>query len=402
MMQDVLDAQFSGLPVSLRSASRFQQPYLRLPAKRKRVAVTASSGGALIDAFHALILDMANRGHRVFAFAPSLSKRDRQILAHLGAKSHSLPPNDSKWFSYRRAREFSSILKRVNPDMLLVESARRGALSVAAARMARVPHVTTMVPSLGPAFMEGAEASAWLERQALKTMYRAVFGWSDTVIFHSAQDCAYANERNLLTERKPQLTIGGWGEDLQRHARRPLPPLDRGVFFLMAAPLDRLQGVIEFCEAAKALRLKARRARFFLATTPGEAASPLPTAFLRQYRAFVQYIGPVGDASRLIEKCHVVVAPSYGDRAPRSLFQALALGRPVITTDTRSCRDFVEDGSNGYHVAVRDEASLTRGMSQILHRPDLMPRMAKVSRSLALRYYDINVVNALVLEALGL
>ena len=78
------------------------------------------------------------------------------------------------------------------------------------------------------------------------------------------------------------------------------------------------------------------------------------------------------------------------------------MGRPIITTDTRSCRDFVQDGTNGYHVAVRDEASLARGMVQILQRPDLMPQMAESSRRLALRYYDMNAVNARVLEALGL
>jgi glycosyltransferase involved in cell wall biosynthesis len=345
---------------------------------------------------------MVNRGHRVFAYAPGLLNEDLRILSHLGAEPYSLPAQPALWDKYRRMRELSTILSDANPHVLLVESARNGAISVAAAKMARVPHVVTTVPSLGPAFMEGASAAIWGQRQALKTVYRIIFNWSDAVIFHSTHDRAYAQEKKLLAEKTPQLTVGGWGEDLQRHVQRPLPSLDRGVLFLMATPLDRLQGVVEFCEAAKAIRLKARRARFFFASTPGDAASPLPTAVLREYREFVQYIGPVDDPSRLIARCHVIVAPSYGNGAPRSLFQALALGRPIITTDTRSCRDFVQEGSNGYHVAVRDEAALARGMIKILHRPDLMPKMAEASRRLAMRYYDMNAVNSLVLEALGL
>ena len=111
----------------------------------------------------------------------------------------------------------------------------------------------------------------WGQPQALKTLYRAIFSWSGAVIFHNAHDRAYAQEIKLLAEKKLQLTVGGWGEDLQRHVKQPLPALDRGVFFLMATPLDKLQGIVEFCETAKALRLKARRARFFLASTPGEA-----------------------------------------------------------------------------------------------------------------------------------
>ena len=395
VMRFVLDALPPAPPVRSNPVPQFSRPYLPLPAQRKRVAVTASSAGALINSCHSLILAMVNRGHRVSAFAPGLSNDDLRILSHLGAKPCSLPAQHAIWDKHRRVRELGKILSDANPHVLLVESARKGALSVAAAKIARVPHVVTMVPSLGPEFMEGASAAMWGQRQALKTVYRAIFSWSDAVIFHNAHDRAYAREIKLLAEKKLQLTVGGWGEDLQRHVKHPLPPLDRGVFFLMATPLDKLQGIVEFCEAAKALRLKARRARFFLASTPGEADSPLPAAVLRQYREFVQYVGPADDPSRLIARCHVI-------GAPRSLFQALALGRPIITTDTRSCRDFVQEGSNGYLAAVRDEAALARRMIQILHRPDLMPKMAEASRRLAMRYYDMNAVNSLVLEALGL
>jgi glycosyltransferase involved in cell wall biosynthesis len=378
------------------------QPHLPLPSQRKRAAVIAPSPGALISSCHGLILDMVNRGHRVFAFAPELSNKDLRVLSHIGAEAYSLPSQLALWDRYRRMRELSTIFGDVDPHVVLVESARNGAASVAAAKIARVPHVVTVVPSLGPAFMEGAPTSAWGQRQALKTVYRTIFSWSDAVVFHSAHDRKYAQAFKLLPKTTLQLTVGGWGEDLTRNVQRPLPPLDRGVLFMMAAPLDRLQGIMEYCEAAKSLRLKARRARFFLASTPGEAISPIVTAELKQYREFVQYIGPVDDAGSLISRCHVIVAPSYGNGAPRSLFQALAIGRPMITTDTRSCRDFVQQGLNGYRVAVRDESSVTRAMIQILQRPDLIPLMAEESRRQALRFYDMNSVNALVLEALGL
>ncbi len=202
---------------------RPSRPYLPLPAQKKRVAVTASSAGALINSCHALILDMVNRGHRVSAFAPNLSNNELRILSHLGAEPYSLPAQLALWDKYRRMRELSTVLADARPDVLLVESARNGALSVAAAKIARVPHVVTIVPSLGPAFMEGASPATWGQRQALKTVYRTIFNWSDAVIFHSAHDRAYAQENKLLAEKKPQLSVGGWGEDLQRHVKRPLP-----------------------------------------------------------------------------------------------------------------------------------------------------------------------------------
>ncbi len=376
--------------------------YLPSPTRRKRAAIAAPSGAALTGVCGGLIRDMLQRGHRVLAFAPALSSKDLRQLAQMGAEAYSLPAQLAFLDKYRRMRELSTILADAYPDVVLVQSARNGATSVAAAKMARIPKVVTIVPELGPAFMEGAGASAWGERQAMKAMYRAIFAWSDSVIFHSPHDRDYVRDRNLLSKSKLHYIVGGWGEDLRRTVQRELPPLDRGLLFLMAAPLDRLQGVIEYCEAAKAVRQKSRRARFFLASTPGSMVSPLSAADLKPYREFIQYIGPVDDAVSAIARCHVIVAPSYGNGAPRSVYQALATGRPLIATDTRSCRDFVRQGLNGYRVAVRDAGSIARAATQILQRPDLLPSMAQESRRLALRFCDVNSVNTLILETLGL
>lgn len=392
-------SQFAGPSAG---AHKSTQPYLPLPANRKRVAITASSAASLIHSCHGLILDMVNRGHRVFAFAPELTNKDMRILSHIGAEAYALPQQTQFFDRYRRFRELVTVFRDVDPHIVLVQSARNGGISIAAAKRAGVPHVVTVVPSLGPAFMEGARRSSWAERQAMKSVYRTLFSWSDAVVFHSAHDRKFAQSFRLISKSKPQMTVGGWGEDLTRNFQRPLPPLDRGALFLMATPLDRTQGVAEYCEAAKEMRLKARRARFFLANTPGETTSPFQIPELKRYREYVQYVGPADDAAPLIARCHVVVTPSYGDGVPRSLFQALALGRPVITTDTRSSRDFIQQGINGYRVPVRDSAALVRAMTQILQRPDLIPLMAEESRRQALRFYDINSVNALVLDALGL
>ena len=214
VMRLVLDALPPASPVRSNPVPQFSRPYLPLPAQRKRVAVTASSAGALINSCHSLILDMVNRGHRVSAFAPGLSNDDLRILWRLGAKPCSLPAQHAIWDKHRRVRELGKILSDANPHVLLVESARKGALSVAAAKIARVPHVVTMVPTLGPAFMEGASVAMWGQRQALKTVFRAIFSWSDAVIFHNPHDRAYAQEIKLLAEKKLQLTVGGWGEEL--------------------------------------------------------------------------------------------------------------------------------------------------------------------------------------------
>ncbi len=397
MMSPLTATQFAST-----AAEPQRAPYLPLPAERKRVAVIAHAAGALIGSCHGLILDMINRGHRVFAMAPGLSNKDMRILSHIGAEAYNIPERVAFWDKYSRMRELSTILSDLDPSVALIESARNGAISIAAAKIAHVPHVVATVPSLGPAFMEGASSSSWGGRQAMKAVYRTIFNWSDSVIFHNTHDRKLAAALGLIDKNKRQLTVGGWGEDLVRNVQRPLPPLDRGILFIMAAPLDRFQGVMEYCEAAQALRLKARKARFYLASLPGEIGSPIPVDELKRYRQFVQYIGPVEDVGSVISRCHVVTAPSYGHGTPHALSRGLAAGRPIITTETRSCRDFVQNGVNGYRVLPKNAEALTRAMTQILQRPDLIPLMAEESRRQALRFYDVNTVNAVVLETLGL
>ena len=269
ILDAIPDAGYAG-----RESDAYQE-YLPRPAHRKRAAITAPSGAALTGVCGGLIRDMVQRGHHVLAFAPGLSSKDMRLLSQIGATAYSLPAQLAFLDKYRRMRELSTILADAAPDVVLVQSARNGATSVAAAKIARIPKVVTVVPELGPAFMEAAGASAWGERQAMKAMYRAVFAWSDAVIFHSPHDRDYVRERSLLSKSKTHFIVGGWGEDLRRNVQRELPPLDRGLLFIMAAPLDRLQGVLEYCEAARAVRQKSRRARFFLASTPGAVVSPL-------------------------------------------------------------------------------------------------------------------------------
>jgi glycosyltransferase involved in cell wall biosynthesis len=99
----------------------------------------------------------------------------------------------------------------------------------------------------------------------------------------------------------------------------------------------------------------------------------------------------------------VFVLPSYyREGVPRTNLEALAVGRPVVTTDWVGCRDTVDDGVNGYLVPPRDPAALAERLERYLRRPELVAQHGNASRLLAQRKFDINVVNRMLLDALGL
>jgi len=168
--------------------------------------------------------------------------------------------------------------------------------------------------------------------------------------------------------------------------------------FAMIARKDASKGVVEFCKAARLVREKAPDTRFVLAGPDGG----LPASLLARYHDCVQILVDQADVRPLIGAAHVVVVPSWGEGMPRVLLEALAAGRPVITTDTPGCRDAVDERVNGVLVPARDASALAEAMLSFLKRPDLIPAMARASRAKAERRFDVRAVNAKLLEVLGL
>ena len=190
---------------------------------------------------------------------------------------------------------------------------------------------------------------------------------------------------------------------MDHFAQAPLPPLgETGPTFLLIARLVRYKGIFEYCEAARMLHEKDRKARYVL-IGPGEGGpAGFPAAELARYSDVVTYLGPKDDVRPFIRDCHVYVLPSYGEGMPRTSLEALSIGRPIVTTDVNGCRDTVDEGINGFMVPVRDAAALARAMEKLIADPALFAPMAEASRRKGEREYDVRVVNQTTRAALGL
>jgi glycosyltransferase involved in cell wall biosynthesis len=116
----------------------------------------------------------------------------------------------------------------------------------------------------------------------------------------------------------------------------------------------------------------------------------------------VEYLGAVDDVRPLFARTHVFVYPSPREGMPRQVLEAMAAGRPIITTNAPGCRDTVDERVNGCLAAPGDADGLTAAIESFLKRPDLIPAMSRASRLKAERRFDVREVNRTVLDALGL
>jgi glycosyltransferase involved in cell wall biosynthesis len=117
----------------------------------------------------------------------------------------------------------------------------------------------------------------------------------------------------------------------------------------------------------------------------------------------IEYLGRLDDVRPAIAASSVYVLPSYyGEGVPRSVLEAMAMGRPIVTTDAPGCRETVRDGANGYLVPVRDVPALVGALERFIAEPNLVAAMGKESRRIAVEKYDVHKVNAMILTAMGL
>jgi glycosyltransferase involved in cell wall biosynthesis len=116
----------------------------------------------------------------------------------------------------------------------------------------------------------------------------------------------------------------------------------------------------------------------------------------------VEYLGAQVDVRPSIAECSVFVLPSYHEGTPKSVLEAMAMGRPIVTTDAPGCRETVIDGRNGFLVAPRAVEPLALAMERFIEEPGLASRMGAESRAIAQEKYDVHEVNRTIMQTMGI
>ncbi len=367
----------------------------------RRVAVVCAAGEPLQLLRRSLLSEIAGRRHKVLVVAPEFTSADIHALDGMGAERAAFAghKNGLKLFAdWKAIGALKGILAAWAPHTVFGCGAKPMIYAALAAHGAGAERVVLLVNSLPEHRFTGVlaadEMPAWRYSQAMRA--------ADEAVFCNRDDLGLLKRLGMLPSALPTTVVAGAGVDLQSHGMLPLPHLDDGLVFLMVAELDRRRGVIEYCEAARDLRERAPNCRFLLAGSPGEGSLGLRPGEVAAYAPAVEYVGPAQDIRALLGLSHVFVYPSYGEGMPQPVLEAMATGRPIVTTDVAGCRDTVDDRVNGCFAQPRDAGSLATAMESFLKRPDLIPSIARASRAKAERFCGIDTVNRSLLSALAL
>lgn len=371
----------------------------------KRAVIIGPDWRSLVRLRGDLIAHLRERGHKVLCLAPLDAAADATgahvgRLEALGVECGSYPLHREALGLVADGRTVFTLAKKLSlfsADVVLAYGPKPMLLGALAARRTRVPRRVLLVSSLGPEL--GARDGPhwrwrWLARAGLKA--------SDAVVFHNASDERHVRSLGLLPGTVVTRVVPGAGVDLDYHAAQPLPPLKHGLTFLMLAPLQREKGVLAFCIAARQVRSWNPDVRFILAGPDGSGPGALTRHDLEPFAGCVELRGDHDDVRPLFAEAHVAVLPSVREGMSRSLLEALANARPIITTNVPGCRETVDERVNGILVPPRDADSLAEAMQHLIRRRELLPAMARASRLKAERLFDVRYVNAALTSLMGL
>jgi glycosyltransferase involved in cell wall biosynthesis len=374
--------------------------------QNQRIAVIGVVPWSIVHFRGPLLQAMIARGHEVTALATRPDGSMRASIERLGVSFREVPFDRgglNPILDLGVVRKLVGILRELRPDVVLSYTIKPVIYGSFAARLARVPKSFSMIEGLGYAFGKGSLTQALTGRVAT-LLYRFTLPHNRGVFFLNPDDRETFVRLGLLddADRRAVLLRGGIGVDLDHYHPVPLPETPS---FLFMGRFLRDKGVREYVEAARLIKARHPEIAFRLLGNVDPGSSAISPREVEAWIAegVVEHLGTLRDVRPAIARTSVFVLPSYyPEGQPRTIMEAMAMGRPIITTDWTGCRETVEPGRNGFLIPPRDVPSLTEAMRRFIEHPDQIERMGRESRRLAESKYDVHEINRVMLEAMEL
>lgn len=348
---------------------------------------------------------MQRRGHHVTAVAPACDAVLQQRFAACGVRFIPIPMQRTGLNPLKDMQMLYALLRQmrnVRPDCVLAYTIKPVLYSMLAARLSGIKNRFALITGLGYAFTESGERHKrrWM-RLLLSLLYRVALVKAAGVIFQNSDDQALFRSLRLVASSQPCHVVHGSGINLIDFSPTTLP---EAPVFLMIARLLRDKGVREYAAAVRLLKTSHPNAICRLVGALDDNPSAIRQDELDTWvrEGLIDYLGVLSDIRPAMVNASVYVLPSYREGTPRSVLEAMAMGRPIITTDVPGCRETVKHGDNGLLVPPRDASALAEAMRTLAATASLRATMGQKSRKYAEEKFDVCRVNDDMLRILGL
>ncbi len=289
-------------------------------------------------------------------------------------------------------KEMNAVVKDISPDVVHLVTIKGAIYGGLVTRFKKIKTRVASISGLGFVFIDEGFKARFI-RFLVTKLYRLALNSTNTkVIFQNE------NDKNIfighkIIKSKQSLIIRGSGVDLNTYKYSPEPSGEKVIMFL--ARLLKDKGLVEFCDAATALKASGFKGRFVLVGDIDlHNPNSITQAELDSYIASgnIEHWGFSSNVPEVIAQSHIMVLPSYREGLPKSLIEAAACGRAVITTDVPGCRDAITANETGMLIPIKSSQAIVEAIQTLCDSNDKRDVMGKKGRQLAESCFDINDV----------
>ncbi|PCK33603.1 glycosyltransferase family 4 protein [Pseudoalteromonas piscicida] len=285
------------------------------------------------------------------------------------------------------------------PDVVLAYTIKPIIWGGLAARLSGVKGFYALVTGLGYAF-QPAGFSKKILIFIVRTLYKVALKRAKVVIFQNPDNLDVFVKQGIVPRCKCRL-VNGSGVDLEYFKKTPLS--DKPTFLLIARLLGD-KGIREYAQAAKRVKLLYPDAIFNLVgpEDPSPDGIKIEEVLKWHEEGIITYHGATKDVRPFISESNVFVLPSYHEGLPRTVLEAMAMGRPILTTDVPGCRETVANGHNGWKVEKANVQQLYEKLLWFIENVEQWETMGENSYQSAKDKFDVHKVNRDIVEIMGM
>ncbi len=379
-------------------SSSVAQPTTGATRKRGKLAIVCSLTSSLVNFRFDLIKRMVESGHEVVALGPENDGRTIEKLREIGVRFARFP---MERVSLNPLRDLQTCLalyrhfRRERPEIVFSYTMKPVIYASIMARLTRVPHCYALISGFGYVFTDRASLS-WRERWLKglsKQLYRLALRSVDRTIVYNEADRRTLLDAAFIDDPSTLALVPGSGVNLDHFT--PSTASTEPVTFLMIARLLKDKGLYEYVAAAR--RLKTTHPEVLVQLlgpidpNPSSVTEADVDAWVQE--GVIDYLGATDDVRPYLRDCSVYVLPSYREGLSRTILEAMASGRPVITSDAPGCADAIDPEETGLIVPVRDVEALHAAMVRFADAPSMIGRMGERARRVVEERFDVQAVN---------
>lgn len=368
-----------------------------------KIMVVSSHTESLVWFRFDMLKKFLAEGHTVVAVGNENLEKWKNEFERYGIKYDSIYVSRNSINPFNDFHTLCSIYKIIKlhkPDKIFFYQAKTVIYGNIASRFCKIKDNYSLIAGLGSIFRDD-NLKAKIIKFIMALEYKLALSFSKKVIFQNNDDLNEFVKLKIINREKTAI-VNGSGVNLERF--KPIENANVVPTFLFIGRLIKDKGLMEYLEACKMIKSEYPNSRCMLIGPFDSNPSAIKCADLNPYieNGLIEYFGEQKDVVPYLNQCNVFVLPSYHEGTPKSVLEAMACGKAIITTNAPGCRETVINGKNGFLIPIKNSCSLAETMKMFCNTPQLANKMGRISREIAEKKYDVNFVNSEILKIMDL